>query len=102
MTGMVECLCVERALQDVPYLCDPHVSPGMPRSEQRRASCVLCGHDWDPWHAPVIQRHHRHRRVPAEVAAAFRLGGLPAVNALMHEVLHSHPDEWWIALEVRL
>ena len=50
-----------------------------------RAVCVLCGCSWDD-----IDRRHKYlpdpwldpRRAPAELVAAFRVGGLNAVLAL--------------------
>lgn len=99
--SLAVCPCVKRAPQDVPYLRCPADSDA---GGWRRSICLLCGHDWDPWQTSYPEQH---RLVPPEAAAAFRLGGIPAVCSLMHEVLHEvlnsdKGGEWWIRLEQRL
>lgn len=47
--------------------------------------CALCG-------AHVVEEQHGARRVPPEVAAAFRLGGEASVRALVEQHPNDYPD----------
>ena len=71
MTALCPCAAVVDPLD---AMDDLHVYPRRRRGVKYQPYCVLCG----PLTTP-----RGHRRIPAEVATAYRVGGLETVKALV-------------------